>query len=406
MTITFKDIEHAASTIAGKVPHTPFVQASTLSAVTGVNVMLKLETLQTTNAFKVRGALNKLLSLTPEERERGVIALSAGNHAQAVAYHATQLGIAATIVMPETTPWTKVERTRHFGATVELAGETLAEARDHLNLLIEQQGLVLVHPYNDPLVMAGQGTIALEMLADAPDLDSLIIPIGGGGLISGMAVAARAIKPEIEIIGVQLERYPSMHAAINNTGAECGGSTLAEGIAVRDVSEIAIELCKTLVDDIVLVGESAVEEAVVSLLSQEKLLAEGAGAAGVAALLQDPTRWKGKKVGLVVCGGNIDQRMLASLIVRELGRDNRVVSLRFRIEDRPGVLGLISTALGEQKANILEVHHQRNFLDVPAKGAVLEITIETRGPYYADAFVAALRSQSYIAKVSQLGTGE
>ena len=406
MTITFKDIEHAASTIAGKVPHTPFVQASTLSALTGVNVMLKLETLQTTNAFKVRGALNKLLSLTPEERERGVIALSAGNHAQAVAYHATQLGIAATIVMPETTPWTKVERTRHFGATVELAGETLAEARDHLNLLIEQQGLVLVHPYNDPLVMAGQGTIALEMLADAPDLDSLIIPIGGGGLISGMAVAARAIKPEIEIIGVQLERYPSMHAAINNTGAECGGSTLAEGIAVRDVSEIAIELCKTLVDDIVLVGESAVEEAVVSLLSQEKLLAEGAGAAGVAALLQDPTRWKGKKVGLVVCGGNIDQRMLASLIVRELGRDNRVVSLRFRIEDRPGVLGLISTALGEQKANILEVHHQRNFLDVPAKGAVLEITIETRGPYHTDEIMAFMRSQSYIAKVSQLGTGE
>lgn len=406
MTITFKDIEHAASTIAGKVPHTPFVQASTLSALTGVNVMLKLETLQTTNAFKVRGALNKLLSLTPEERERGVIALSAGNHAQAVAYHATQLGIAATIVMPETTPWTKVERTRHFGATVELAGETLAEARDHLNLLIEQQGLVLVHPYNDPLVMAGQGTVALEMLADAPDLDSLIIPIGGGGLISGMAVAARAIKPEIEIIGVQLERYPSMHAAINNTGAECGGSTLAEGIAVRDVSEIAIELCKTLVDDIVLVGESAVEKAVVTLLSQEKLLAEGAGAAGVAALLQDPKRWEGKKVGLVVCGGNIDQRMLASLIVRELGRDNRVVSLRFRIEDRPGVLGLISTALGEQKANILEVHHQRNFLDVPAKGAVLEIKIETRGPDHTDQIMTFMRSQTYIAKVSQLGALE
>ncbi len=406
MTITFKDIEHAALTIAGKVPHTPFVQASTLSALTGVNVMLKLETLQTTNAFKVRGALNKLLSLTPEERERGVIALSAGNHAQAVAYHATQLGIAATIVMPETTPWTKVERTRHFGATVALAGETLAEARDHLNLLIEQQGLVLVHPYNDPLVMAGQGTIALEMLADEPDLDSLIIPIGGGGLISGMALAAKTIRPEIEIIGVQLERYPSMHAAIYNTGAECGGSTLAEGIAVRDVSETAVELCKTMVDDIVLVGESAVEKAVVTLLSQEKLLAEGAGAAGVAALLQDPTRWTGKKVGLVVCGGNIDQRMLASLIVRELGRDNRVISLRFRIEDRPGVLGLISTALGEQKANILEVHHQRNFLDVPAKGAVLEITIETRGPDHTDEIMAFMRSQTYIAKVSQLGVVE
>ncbi len=406
MTITFEDIKRAATAIASKVPHTPLVQASTLSALTGANVMLKLETLQTTNAFKVRGALNKLLSLTPEERKRGVIALSAGNHAQAVAYHATQLGITATIVMPETTPWTKVERTRHFGATVELAGETLAEARDHLNRLIEERGLVLVHPYNDPLVMAGQGTIALEMLADAPNLDTLIIPIGGGGLISGMAVAARQIKPEIEIVGVQMERYPAMHAAINNTGAECGGSTLAEGIAVCDVSELAVELCRSLVDDIVLVGETAVENAVATLLSQEKLLAEGAGAAGVAVLLQDPARWKGKNVGLVICGGNIDQRMLASLIVRELGRDKRVVSLRFRIEDRPGVLGLISSALGDQKANILEVHHQRNFLDVPAKGAVLEITIETRGPNHADEIIAFMREQPYIAKVSQLSAGE
>jgi len=406
MTITFEDIQRAARAIAGKVPHTPLVRAATLSDLTDANVMLKLETLQTTNAFKVRGALNKLLSLTADERTRGVIALSAGNHAQAVAYHATQLGITATIVMPETTPWTKVERTRHFGATVELAGETLAEARDHLNRLIEERGLVLVHPYNDPLVMAGQGTVALEMLADVPDLDTLIIPIGGGGLISGMAVAARTINPGIKIIGVELERYPSMHAALYDTGAKSGGSTLAEGIAVRDVGEIAIEICRAYVDDIVLVGEAAVENAVATLLSQEKLLAEGAGAAGVAAVLQDPARWKGSNVGLVICGGNLDQRMLASLIVRELGRDKRVVSLRFRIEDRPGILGLISSALGEQKANILEVHHQRNLLDVPAKGAVLEITIETRGPNHADEIIAFMREQPYIANVSRLGAGE
>ncbi len=406
MTISFDDIKQAATAIAGKVPHTPFVRAATLSALTGANVMLKLETLQTTNAFKVRGALNKLLSLTPDERKRGVIALSAGNHAQAVAHHATQLGIPATIVMPETTPWTKVERTRLFGGTVELAGETLADARDHLNRLVKERGLVLVHPYNDPLVIAGQGTIAIEMLADVPELDSLIVPIGGGGLISGMAVAARHIKPDIEIVGVELERYPAMHAAINDTGATCGGSTLAEGIAVRDVGDIAVGLCRDLVDDIVLVDEAAVEKAVVTLLSEEKLLAEGAGAAGVAAMLQHPTRWQNKTVGLVICGGNIDQRMLASLIVRELGRDKRLVSLRFRIEDRPGVLGLISSALGEKKANILEVHHRRNFLDVPAKGAVLEITIETRGPEHTEEIIAFMSEKTYIAKVSQLGTGE
>jgi len=406
MSITFKDVEQAAACIKGEVPHTPLVQAPTLSAITGATVMLKLETLQTTNAFKVRGALNKLLSLSADERRCGVIALSAGNHAQAVAYHATKLGIPATVVMPETTPWTKVERTRGFGARVELAGETLADARDHMNRLIDERGLVLVHPYNDPLVMAGQGTIALEMLADAPDLDALIVPIGGGGLISGMAVAARKLKPGIEIVGVEMERYAAMHAALNNTTAECGGSTLAEGIAVRDVGELAISICRDLVDDIVLVSESAIEKAVALLLNHEKLLAEGAAAAGVAALLQDRERWKGKKVGLVICGGNIDQRMLASLIVRELGRDNRVVSLRFRIEDRPGVLGLISTALGEQKANILEVHHQRNFLDVHAKGAVLEITVETRGPDHADEIIAYMRQQPYIAKVSRLGTGE
>ncbi len=406
MTISFDDIQRATAAIAGKVPHTPFVRAATLSALTDANVMLKLETLQTTNAFKVRGALNKLLSLTPEERERGVIALSAGNHAQAVAHHATQLGIPATIVMPETTPWTKVERTRLFGGTVELAGETLSEARDHLNHLIEKRGFVLVHPFNDPLVIAGQGTIAVEMLADVPELDSLIVPIGGGGLIGGMAVAARHIKPDIEIVGVELERYPAMHAAINNTGATCGGSTLAEGIAVRDVGDIAVGLCRNLVDDIVLVDEAAVEKAVVTLLSEEKLLAEGAGATGVAAMLQHPTRWRNKTVGLVICGGNIDQRMLASLIVRELGRDKRLVSLRFRIEDRPGVLGLISSALGEKKANILEVHHRRNFLDVPAKGAVVEITVETRGPEHTEEIIAFMSEKTYIAKVSQLDTGE
>jgi threonine dehydratase len=316
------------------------------------------------------------------------------------------MGIPATIVMPETTPWTKVERTRGYGAVVELAGETLADAREHMNKLVEERGLVLVHPYNDPHVMAGQGTIALEMLGDAPDLDALIVPIGGGGLISGMAVAAHHINPAIQIIGVEMERYAAMYGAVKGIEVECGGSTLAEGIAVRDVGQLAVDICKQLVNDIVLVSESEVEKAVALLLSQEKLLAEGAGAAGVAALLRDPARWTGKKVGLVICGGNIDQRMLASLIVRELGRDNRVVSLRFRIEDRPGVLGLISSALGEQKANILEVHHQRNFLDVPAKGAILEITIETRGPDHAGEIINYMRQQPYIAKVSQMGTGE
>ena len=406
MSISFTDIEQASARISADVVRTPLVKAHTLSAMTGADVRLKLETLQVTNAFKVRGALNKLLTLTGAERKAGVIALSAGNHAQAVAYHATRLGIPATIVMPEHTPWTKVERTSRFGAQVELAGETLAEAHEHLQRLIAERGLVLVHPYDDPLVMAGQGTIAMEMLADEPGLDELIVPVGGGGLISGMAVAARHVKPGIGVTGVELERYPAMRAALAGEQAECGGTTLAEGIAVRDVGKQAIEVCRRLVDRIDLVSESAVEKAIVTLLSEEKLLAEGAGAAGVAALLAQPGRWAGKTVGLVICGANIDQRMLASLIVRELARDRRVVRLRFLIEDRPGILGLISTALGRQKANILEVHHQRNFLDVPAKGAVLEITVETRGPGHTEEIMAYMREQAYIAQVTQLQPGE
>ena len=406
MTVGIRDIEQAAARITAGIVRTPLVRAHTLSEMTGADVRLKLETLQVTNAFKVRGALNKLLLLSEAERKAGVIALSAGNHAQAVAYHATRLGIPATIVMPEHTPWTKVERTRRFGAQVELAGETLAEANEHLLKLICEQGLALVHPYDDPLVIAGQGTIALEMLADEPALDALIVPVGGGGLISGMAVAARHVKPGIGITGVELERYPAMKAALSGEKAECGGTTLAEGIAVRDVGKLPAEICRTLVDGIDLVSESAVEKAIVTLLSEEKLLAEGAGAAGVAALLADPARWTGKTVGLVVCGANIDQRMLASLIVRELARDQRVVRLRFLIEDRPGILGLISTALGNQKANILEVHHQRNFLDVPAKGAVLEITIETRGPSHTEDIMKYMREQSYIARVTQVQPGD
>jgi threonine dehydratase len=272
--------------------------------------------------------------------------------------------------------------------------------------LIAERGLTLVHPYDDPLVMAGQGTIALEMLAGEPGLDELIIPVGGGGLISGMAVAARHLKPGIGITGVELERYPAMHAALAGEPAECGGTTLAEGIAVRDVGKLAVDICRNAVDRIELVSESAIEKAVVTLLSEEKLLSEGAGAAGVAALLAQPGRWAGKTVGLVICGANIDQRMLASLIVRELARDRRVVRLRFLIEDRPGILGLISTALGHQKANILEVHHQRNFLDVPAKGAVLEITVETRGPSHTEEIMSFMREQPYIARVTQLQPGE
>lgn len=395
MTITLADIEAARRVIKGSVLHTPMLPAPRLSALTGAEVFVKYENLQVTNSFKDRGALNKLASLGETERTRGVIAMSAGNHAQAVAYHAARLGIPATIVMPVTTPFVKVAATRSHGAEVVLDGETVAEAQSRCEQILAERGLTLVHPYDDALICAGQGTIAIEMLEEVPDLDLLAIPIGGGGLIAGNAIAARAIKPGIEIVGAEAVLYPSVWNALRGEHLPIGGSTLAEGIAVKNVGKLTLPIIRELVSEIVLVDEAQLERAVNAYLTLQKTMAEGAGAAGLAALLAKPERFRGKKVGLILCGGNIDPRILASIMVRELERETRIVSFRLTIPDRPGVLGLIATRLGALGANILEVDHRRLFLDVPAKGAKLDVTIETRDAAHADEIRTALGADGY-----------
>jgi threonine dehydratase len=369
--------------------------APRLSALTGAEVFVKYENLQVTNSFKERGARVKLASLTAEQRARGVIAMSAGNHAQAVAYHAAALGIAATIVMPVTTPFVKVAATKEHGAQVLLDGETVSEAQMRAEAEARKRGLIWVHPYDDPHVIAGQGTIALEILEEAPSLDSLVIPIGGGGLISGIATAAKAIKPAIEIVGVESALYPSFWNAIHGEQRPLGGATLAEGIAVKNVGVLTLPIVRALVRDIVLVDETHIERAVNAYLTLQKAMAEGAGAAGLAAMLAEPARFAGKRVGLVLCGGNIDPRILASIMVRELERDDRIVSFRLTIADRPGLLGQIATMLGELGANILEVDHRRLFLDVPAKGARLDVTVETRDAAHAEEILAAFRAAGF-----------
>ncbi|WP_134499547.1 threonine ammonia-lyase [Microvirga pakistanensis] len=376
--ITLQDVELAAGTIKGQVLRTPLVPAPRLSQITGAKVCVKHENMQPTGSFKERGAVNKLESLTPEERRRGVIAMSAGNHAQAVAYHARRLGIPAVIVMPESAPLVKAENTRAYGARVVLFGETLYESASKAREIAEAEGLVFVHPYDDPKVMAGQGTIALEMLADAPDLDQIVVPIGGGGLISGIALAAKALKPSIEIIGVEAALYPSFTNAIRGEDRPIGGATLAEGIAVKTVGQLPLPVVRDLVSDIVLVEEPLIERAVNAYATLQRTMAEGAGAAGLAAMLADPRRFEGKQVGLVLCGGNIDARILASVMVRELERDDRIASFRITSHDRPGLLGRVASLLGGLGANILEVSHGRLFLDVPAKGVSIDITLETR----------------------------
>jgi threonine dehydratase len=399
MAVTFRDIEKAAETLKGKVVRTPLLRAPKLSEITGADVYVKFENLQVTNSFKDRGACNKMSSLTEDERGRGVIAMSAGNHAQAVAYHARQLGIPATIVMPETTPSTKVERTRSHGAHVILSGETLADSQITAEALVKEKGFVLIHPYDDDRIIAGQGTIGIEMLEEEPALDCIVVPIGGGGVISGTAIAAKHIKPAIEMMGVEVKLYPSMYHALRGQTGKCGGSTLAEGIAVKNVTERTIAICKQYVDDVRLVGESDIERAVMAYLAHQKTLAEGAGAAGLAAVLADPAHFRGRKIGLVLCGGNIDPRMLASVIYRELEREHRIVNLRIEIDDRPGVLGRIATLLGQQGANILEVSHRRMFLDVPAKGAELEIMVETRDGRHADEIVTMIEAQGFSVRM-------
>ncbi len=395
MVVTLADIEAARRVIAGVVLRTPMLPAPKLSALTGADVYVKYENLQVTNSFKDRGALVKLASLTADERRRGVICMSAGNHAQAVAYHATRLGIPATIVMPVTTPFVKVASTRAHGAEVVLEGETITEAQQRAHAIAQDRDLVLVHPYDDPHVIAGQGTIALEMLEDVPDLELLVIPIGGGGLISGNAVAARGVNPGIEIVGAEATLYPSMSNAVRHETRPIGGPTLAEGIAVKNVGELTLPIIRDLVRDIVLVDEAQLERAVNAYLTLQKTMAEGAGAAGLAAMLARPELFQGRKVGLILCGGNIDPRILASIMIRELERENRVVSFRLTIPDRPGVLGHIATQLGELGANILEVDHKRLFLDVPAKGARLDVTVETRDRAHADDIVRTLGKLGY-----------
>jgi threonine dehydratase len=395
MSVTIADVELARRTIAGQVLRTPMLSAPKLSALTGAEVFVKYENLQVTNSFKERGALNKLSSLTEAERSQGIITMSAGNHAQAVAYHAARLGIPATIVMPVTTPLVKVQATEAHQAEVVLEGETVSEAQTRAETLARERRLTWVHPYDDPLVIAGQGTIALEMLEEVPDLDVLVIPIGGGGLIAGNAVASRAVRPAIEIVGAEAELYPSFWNALRGENRPCGGPTLAEGIAVRNVGKLTLPIVRDLVSEIMLVDEAHLERAVNVFLMLQKAMAEGAGAAGLAAMLAKPHRFRGRKVGLILCGGNIDPRILASIMVRELEREDRIVSFRLTIPDRPGVLGQIATRLGELGANILAVDHRRLFLDVPAKGAKLDVTMETRDEAHAEDIFQALETEGY-----------
>ncbi len=395
MTVTLSDIETARRVIAGQVLHTPMLPAPKLSALTGADVYVKYENLQVTNSFKERGALNKLVSLTPSERARGVIAMSAGNHAQAVAYHAQRLGIPATIVMPVTTPFVKVEATKSYGAEAVVDGESIAEAQMRAEAIARERGLTFVHPYDDARVIAGQGTIALEMLEAVPDLDMVVIPIGGGGLIAGNAVAARSVRPGIEVVGAEAMLYPSFWNALHGEHRPLGGPTLAEGIAVANVGALTLPLVRDLVAEIVLVDEAHLERAVYAYLTLQKTMAEGAGAAGLAAMLAKPERFLGRKVGLILCGGNIDPRILASVMVRELEREDRIVSFRLAIPDRPGVLGQIATRLGQLGVNILEVDHRRLFLDVPAKGAKLDVTVETRDRKHAEEILRALAADGY-----------
>jgi threonine dehydratase len=395
VTVTLSDIEAARRIIATQVLRTPMLPAPKLSALTGAQVWVKYENLQVTNSFKERGALTKLTALSEAERARGVIAMSAGNHAQAVAYHARRLNIPATIVMPVTTPFVKVAATEAYGATVVLHGETVAVAQVRAEEIAAERTLVWVHPYDDPHVIAGQGTIALEMLEEAPDLDVLVIPIGGGGLIAGNAISARAVKPAMEIIGVECALYPSMWNALNGEQRAVGGATLAEGIAVKNVGTLTAPVVHDLVSEVLLVEEAHLERAVNAFLTHQKTMAEGAGAAGLAALLAHPARFARRRVGLILCGGNIDPRILSSIMFRELERESRVVSFRLTIPDRPGVLGVIATRFGELGANILEVEHRRLFLDVPAKGAKLDVTVETRDAEHAEEIFRALTSDGY-----------
>jgi len=395
--VTIAEIEAAAARIAGAVQRTPLVYSDALSRTTGARVLLKLENLQATGAFKERGAANRIALLSAAERARGVIAMSAGNHAQAVARHAQLAGIVATIVMPRFTPTTKVMRTRAWGARVVLHGETLAEAAEHAHELAAAEGLVFVHPYDDPAVIAGQGTMALEILEDAPDLDFLVVPTGGGGFLSGCAIAAKAKRPGLTVYGVEVEAYAGFAQALAGQPIQVGGATIAEGIAVRDIGRLPLEILRDLGTEVLVVPEAAVEQAIALLIEGGKLVAEGAGAAGLAAVLTYPERFAGRTVALPICGGNIDSRTLANTLLRNLLRDGRILKILMEIPDRPGVLADISARIGNHGGNIIEVVHQRLFASPTVQAAHLEIMIEARDAEHGNAIVAVLE-EVYIVK--------
>ena len=398
--VTIDDVRAAHARIRDSIVRTPTLVSRTLSDLTGATVYLKFENLQFTAAYKERGALNTLLQLDETARAKGVIAASAGNHAQGLAYHANRLGIRSVIVMPTNTPTVKVTQTEGHGAEVVLHGDTFDSAYAHARQLEAERGFTFVHPFDDPRIIAGAGTVALEMIEDVPAIDTFITPIGGGGLISGMSTVAKAADHPIEVIGVEAELFPSMFNRLNGTQMVCAGDTLAEGIAVKEPGGITARMVEAQVDDIVLVSERSLEEAVSLLLQIEKTVVEGAGAAGMAALLAYPERFKGKTVGVVLCGGNIDTRLLANVLLRDLARSGRLARLRIRLQDQPGALYNVARIFDQQRANIIEVYHQRVFTSLPAKGLITDIECETRGHAHLDRLIQALRDAHY--EVSQV----
>lgn len=393
--VSIDDVRVAHARIAPSIVRTPTLISRTLSELTGATVYLKFENLQFTAAYKERGALNTLLQLSDEARAKGVIAASAGNHAQGLAYHANRLGVPATIVMPRNTPTVKVTQTQAHRADVILEGDTFDAAYAHARLLESERGFTFVHPFDDPRIIAGQGTVAVEMLEDHPDIDTLVVPIGGGGLISGMATVARAAARPIEVVGVQAELYPSMYNRINATQLTCAGDTLAEGIAVKEPGGITAQMVARLVDEIVLVSERSLEESVSLLLQIEKTVVEGAGAAGLAALLAHPERFRGRTVGVVLCGGNIDTRLLANVLLRDLARSGRLARLRLQLQDQPGALYGVMRVFDRERVNIIEIYHQRVFTTLPAKGLITDIECEARDRAHLDRLIVALREAGY-----------
>jgi threonine dehydratase len=395
---TIEDVRAAANTIRGAVERTPAHYSKTLSQIAGCDIHLKFENLQFTASFKERGAVNKLTSLTADERRRGVVAMSAGNHAQAVAYHGGRLGIPVTIVMPEGAPFVKIKRTKEFGAEVVLFGATLNEGYVKAKEYVDRDGMTLVHPYDDPKIVAGTGTVSLELLEDVPELDTIVVPIGGGGLISGIAIAAKAINPKIKIYGVQAALYPSMYDAVKGCSLPCAGQTIAEGIAVKAPGALTREIIGTHVEDVFLVREDEIESALASLLEIEKTVVEGAGATAYAAVLGNRNVFEGRKVGVIISGGNIDMRLLSNVILRELSREGRLLSVTVEIEDRPGWLARIATVVSEAGGNILEVSHNRMMTDLSAKGADLGLVIEARDAGHAEEIRRALEDAGFVLR--------